>query len=62
MEYLQFGFAAVFCVVLYADQRTIIKAFTRSNDRLAHSIAEVMQYVRQSKDNPQDACPTDSKE
>ena len=45
MEYLQFGFAAVFCLMLYKDQRTVLKELRKSIDVLSVSISEIAKYV-----------------
>ena len=51
MEYLQFGFAGAFCIILYMDQRTIIKAFTRSSERLTTSIEKMLTKYDEKKDS-----------
>lgn len=50
MEYLQFGFAAAFCVLLYTDHRRIIKELSKSLKEYTKSVAELMQYVREKND------------
>ena len=49
MEFLQFGFAAAFCVLLYADQRTTIKALTRAHDRLSVAIEKILLHCNEKK-------------
>lgn len=50
MEYLQFGFAAAFCIVLYTDHRRVIKELSKSLKEYTKSVAELMQYVREKND------------
>lgn len=49
MEYLQFGFAAAFCVLLYTDQRTVIRSMTRAHERLAVAIEQMLKKCNEKK-------------
>ena len=49
MEYLQFGFAGAFCILMYIDQRTTIRALVKSVDRATLSLAEIIKYIRENK-------------